>query len=46
MTERGYPFAEVSQRLGVSKHFLYEWRQNFSQPAAGLCEDRQSAEIR
>ncbi|WP_082597227.1 transposase, partial [Rhizobium sp. Root708] len=25
ITERGYPVAEVSQRLGVSPHSLYEW---------------------
>ena len=24
ITERGYPVAEVSQRLGVSQHWLYE----------------------
>lgn len=33
MTERGYPVAEVSQRLGVSQHSLYEWRKKFSKPA-------------
>jgi transposase len=27
MTERGYPVAEVPQRLGVSQHSLYEWRR-------------------
>ena len=26
ITERGYPVAEVSQRLGVSPHSLYEWK--------------------
>lgn len=26
ITERGYPVAEVSQRLGVSQHSLYAWR--------------------
>lgn len=25
ITERGYPVAEVSQRLGVSQHSLYAW---------------------
>ena len=25
ITERGYPVAEVSQRLGVSPHSLYAW---------------------
>jgi transposase len=46
MTDRGYPVAEVSQRLGVSQHSLYEWRKKFSKPAAGSVEDDQSAEIR
>ncbi len=27
ITERGYPVAEVSQRLGVSQHSLYEWKK-------------------
>jgi transposase len=35
MTERGYRVAEVSQRLGVSQHSLYEWRKTFSK-SAGL----------
>jgi len=26
-TERGYPVAEVSQRLGVSQRSLYDWRK-------------------
>jgi transposase len=30
ITERGYPVAEVSQRLGVSQHSLYEWKKKFS----------------
>ena len=25
VVERGYPIAEVSQRLGVSAHSLYKW---------------------
>jgi transposase len=31
ITERGYPVAEVSQRLGVSQHSLYEWKMKFAQ---------------
>ena len=27
ITERGYPVAEVSQRLGVSTHSLYAWKK-------------------
>ena len=29
-TERGYPVAEVSQRLGVSQQSLYEWKKKFA----------------
>ena len=43
ITERGYPLAEVSQRLGVSQHSLYEWKRKFSQPSGG---DDKDAEIR
>ena len=28
ITERGYPVAEVSQRLGVSQHSLYAWQMS------------------
>ncbi len=30
-TERGYPVAEASKRLGVSPHSLYAWKKKFSQ---------------
>jgi len=43
ITERGYPVAEVSQRLGVSQHSLYAWKKKFSQPSGGNDKD---AEIR
>jgi transposase len=46
MTERGYPVAEVSQRLGVSQHSLYEWHKKFSKSATGSGEDDKAAEIR
>ena len=46
MTERGYPVAEVSQRLGVSQHSLYEWRKKFAQCPASSGEDGHSAENR
>jgi hypothetical protein len=26
----GYPVVEVSQRLGVSQHSLYEWKKKFA----------------
>lgn len=32
ITERGYPVAEVSKRLGVSQHSLYAWRRKLSKP--------------
>lgn len=43
ITERGYPVAEVSKRLGVSQHSLYAWKKRFSQPTGG---DDKDAEIR
>jgi transposase len=46
ITERGYPVAEVSQRLGVSQHSLYELRKKFSKPVTGSGEDDQAAEVR
>lgn len=30
ITERGYPVAQVSQRLGVSQHSLDEWKKKFA----------------
>ena len=43
ITERGYPVAEVSKRLGVSPHSLYAWKKKFLQPAGS---DDRDAEIR
>ncbi len=43
MTERGYPVAEVLQRLGVSQHPLYAWKKKFSRPSGG---DDKDTEIR
>ena len=34
LTERGYPVAEVSQRLGVSAHSLYAWRKKYASEAS------------
>lgn len=45
ITERGYPVAEVSQRLGVSQHSLYEWKKKFSSASGGPGNDL-SEEIR
>ena len=30
ITERGYPVAEVSERLGVSQHSLYAWKRELA----------------
>ncbi|MBB3980197.1 transposase [Rhizobium azooxidifex] len=30
VTDSSYPVAEVSQRLGVSQHSLYEWKKKFA----------------
>ena len=43
ITERSYPVAEVSRRLGVSQHSLYNWKKKFSGPSDG---DDKDAEIR
>ena len=43
ITERGYPVAEVSKRLGVSPHSLYAWKKKFSGPSSS---DDRDAEIR
>ena len=46
VVERGYPVAEVSQRLGMSTHSLYGWIKKFSprdQPSSG---NEHAAEIR
>ena len=45
ITERGYPVAEVSKRLGVSPHSLYAWKKKFSKPS-GSDDVDQTAEIR
>jgi transposase len=46
ITERGYPVAEVSRRLGVSQHSLYEWKKKFLKSSSNSGEDGQAAEIR
>lgn len=45
ITERGYPVSEVSQRLGVSQHSLYEWKKKFSS-GSGTQGNDQAEEIR
>ena len=45
ITERGYPVAEVSRRLGVSQHSLYEWKKKFSSTSGNQGNDL-SEEIR
>ena len=35
ITERGYPVAEVSQRLGVSAHSLYAWKRQLGRQVSG-----------
>ena len=45
IVKRGYYAAEVSQRLGVSKHLLYAWKKTFSN-SKGLGEDNRDVEIR
>ena len=45
ITERGYPVAEVSRRLGVSPHSLYAWKKKFSK-TSGSGDDDKDVEIR
>jgi len=35
IVERGYPVAEVSQRLGVSQHSLYPWKPQLARQVSG-----------
>lgn len=46
ITERGYPAAEVSQRLGVSQHPLYAWKKKFSKPSGSERVFRQGCKVR
>lgn len=39
VTERGYPVAEVAQRLGVSSHSLYAWLRE-----AGVSQQARNAQ--
>lgn len=44
IVERGYPVAEVSQRLGVSQHSLYAWKRQLARQVSG--DTSKDAEIR
>lgn len=44
ITERGYPVAEVSQRLGVSQHSLYASKRQLAKQVSG--DAGKDAEIR
>ena len=44
ITERGYPVAEVSLRLGVSQHSLYAWKRQLGRQVSG--DASKDAEIR
>ena len=44
IVERGYPVAEVSQRLGVSPHSLYAWKRQLAKVGSG--DASKDAEIR
>ena len=47
ITENRYPIAEVSKRLGVSQHSLYEWMKRYSLPETERHEIQgQQAELR
>lgn len=44
ITDRGYSVSEVSLRLGVSQHFLYEWKKMFA--ASNVQGNDEAEEIR
>ena len=44
ITERGYPVAEVSERLGVSQHSPYAWKRQLARQVSGDASN--DAEIR
>jgi transposase len=47
ITERGHAVADVSSRIGVSQHSLYEWLKRYSLPVGERIEAQgQTAEIR
>ena len=47
ITERRHPVAEVSARLGVSQHSLYEWVKRYSHPEPMRIEAQsQQAELK
>ena len=47
VVDRGYPVAEVAERLGVSTKSIYTWKAQFAKPGiAREREDDQAAEIR
>ena len=46
ITERGYPVAEVSKRLGVSQHSLYAWKRKFLQDSDGDDKDTEKRRLK
>ena len=46
IVERRYPVAEVSQRLGVSQHSLYEWKKKFAAKKGASGDDRDAEILR
>ena len=47
ITERRFPVAEVSARLGVSTHSLYAWVKKYGQPVpVRIAADDQQATIK
>jgi transposase len=47
ITENKYPIAEVSSRLGVSQHSLYQWVKLYGLPESERVEaQNQQAELR
>jgi transposase len=46
ITERGHSVADVSKRLGVSTHSLYNWMKRYTARPTAVVMDDQAAEIK
>ena len=47
ITQRGHKVADVSERLGVSQHSLYQWLKTYSgSPAERQAQSAQTEELR
>ena len=45
ITERGYPVAEVAERLGISTKTLYQWRRDLNHGGQEATTSKEQLEI-